>query len=63
MAVTEKVTVPGLPRPDSQGNGIEQRFRAIPEHANRILRVACLESDREIRTITAFFDRKARRPA
>jgi Domain of unknown function (DUF4258) len=50
-------------RPDPQGNGIEQRFRTIPEHGNRILRVACLESTTEIRIITAFFDRKAKRPA
>jgi Domain of unknown function (DUF4258) len=50
-------------RPDPQGNEIEQRFRAIPEYENRILRVACLESATEIRIITAFFDRKAKRPA
>ena len=49
-------------RPDPQGNGIEQRFRSIPEYENRILRVACLESESEIRIITAFFDRKAKRP-
>jgi Domain of unknown function (DUF4258) len=49
--------------PDPQGNGIEQRFRTIPEYENRILRVACLESETEIRIITAFFDRKAKRPA
>ncbi len=29
-------------RPDPQGEGIEQRFRAIPEFENRVLRVACL---------------------
>jgi hypothetical protein len=50
-------------RPDPQVNRIEQRFRTIPEYEHRILRVACLESDREIRILTAFFDRKAKRPA
>ena len=50
-------------RPDPQGNGIEQRFRAIPEYENRVLRVACLETAAEIRILTAFFDRKAKRPA
>ena len=49
--------------PDPQGNGIEQRFRAIPEYENRVLRVACLETAAEIRILTAFFDRKAKRPA
>jgi hypothetical protein len=50
-------------RPDPQGNGVEQRFRSITEYENRILRVACLENEEEIRIITAFFDRKAKRPA
>lgn len=50
-------------RPDPQGDGIEQRFRAIPEYENRVMRVACLETKSEIRILTAFFDRKAKRPS
>jgi hypothetical protein len=39
-----------------------RRFRAIPEYGDRILRVVCLETDAEIRILTAFFDRGARKP-
>jgi hypothetical protein len=39
---------------------VERRFMAISERAGRILRVACVENDREIRIVTAFLDRNAR---
>ena len=42
--------------------GVERRYRAIPEHGDRVLRVAAMEKPDEIRIITAFFDRRARRP-
>jgi hypothetical protein len=42
--------------------GAERRFRAVQEHGGRILRVVCTESDTELRVITVFFDRNARRP-
>ena len=48
--------------PDPRRPGVERRFRIIPEFGDRILRVACLESTEEIRIITVFFDRDARRP-
>jgi hypothetical protein len=48
---------------DPQWKDVERRFRAIPEYDNRILRVDCLETPTETHIITAFFDRKARRPA
>jgi hypothetical protein len=47
---------------DPRNPGIERRFRAIPEFGGRILRVACLENADEIRILTAFFDRDARKP-
>ncbi len=43
-------------------SGAERRFRAIPERDGRILRIVCTEADTEVRLITAFFDRNARRP-
>lgn len=45
------------PRPDRQ-----RRYRTILEHGNRIMRIVCFETENEIRIITAFFDRKAKRP-
>ncbi len=41
--------------------GVERRYRAIPEHGDRILRVACFETETELRIVTAFFDRGARK--
>ncbi len=41
--------------------GVERRYLTIPERDGRVLRVACVENDREIRIVTAFLDRKARR--
>lgn len=40
----------------------QRRYRAIPEYDNRIMRIVCFETEKEIRIITAFFDRKAKRP-
>jgi len=40
---------------------VERRYLTIPERGGRVLRVACVENDREIRIVTAFLDRKARR--
>ena len=47
---------------DPSGPPTERRFRRIPECTGRVLRVICLESEEEIRIITAFLDRKARMP-
>ena len=43
--------------------GVERRFRAIPEFGNRVLRAACYETTLEIRIVSVFFDRKAKRPS
>lgn len=39
-----------------------RRFRSIAEFGGRILRVVCFESASDIRILTAFFDRGAKRP-
>ncbi|OJF96778.1 DUF4258 domain-containing protein [Pararhizobium antarcticum] len=48
--------------PDPEDKDIARLYRHISERGDRILRVACLENVEEIRIISAFFDRKARRP-
>jgi hypothetical protein len=50
-------------RPDPRRPGVERRFRVIPEFGGRVLRVVCLETANEIRILTAFFDRDARKPS
>ncbi len=47
---------------DSRGDSAERRFRAIPERQGRVLRVICVETATEIRIISVFLDRRARRP-
>jgi hypothetical protein len=58
--IERAVRKPDWREPDS--SGAERRFRAIPERDGRILRVVCAETDTEVRVITVFLDRKARRP-
>src|SRR3982750_1460150 len=48
-------------RPDPNRPGVERRFRSIPEYGNRVLRVACRETEHEVRIVTMFFDRDARK--
>lgn len=60
--IEEAVQKPEWTEPDLQWPDVERRFRAVPEYGNRILRAACLETPTETRIITAFFDRKAKRP-
>ena len=52
---------PEWTEPDPNRPGVERRFCIIPEFGSRILRVACLETDDEIRIVTVFFDRDARK--
>ncbi|MCL6707067.1 DUF4258 domain-containing protein [Pseudomonas sp. R2.Fl] len=60
--VEQAVRAPDWRETDPSGSPAERRYRRIPECGNRILRVICLETDSEIRIITAFLDRKARQP-
>jgi hypothetical protein len=49
--------------PDATEPQAERRFAPVAERGGRVLRVACVETDTEIRVLTVFFDRKAKRPA
>ena len=60
--IERTVGTPDWAIPDPRRPGVERRFCAIPEYGNRVLRVACYETALEIRILTVFFDRDARRP-
>ncbi len=59
--VERTVLAPEWTEPDPDP-ALERRFRAIPERGGRILRVVCAENDAMILVVTAFLDRRARRP-
>jgi hypothetical protein len=61
--IERTVRQPEWSHPDPGRVGVERRFRAIPEFGGRFLRVACAEGEDEIRILTVFFDRDARRPS
>ena len=48
--------------PEPLDPSAERRFRTVPERDGRILRVVCAENDAIIVIVTAFLDRRARRP-
>jgi hypothetical protein len=52
---------PDWTEPDPYDSAIERRFRAIDDFGGRIMRVACVETDTNIRIISVMFDRTARR--
>jgi hypothetical protein len=47
---------------DPADSGVVRRYRSIAELGGRVLRVVCVEMEEEIRVVTAFLDRRARRP-
>jgi hypothetical protein len=49
--------------PDKGSANLDRRFGTVPERESRSLRVVCEETDTEIRVITVFLDRKAKKPA
>jgi hypothetical protein len=51
---------PDWREPDPNDSDVERRFRRIEEAGGRILRVACVETEAEIRVITAMLDRDAK---
>jgi hypothetical protein len=61
--IEKTVREPQWSFPDPRQVGVERRFRSIPEFGGRILRVACIETADEIRILTVFFDRDARKPS
>ncbi len=62
-AWVEKVArTPEWREDDPSNPDVERRFGAIPERGDRILRVVIVETLDQIRILSAFFDRRARRP-
>jgi Domain of unknown function (DUF4258) len=61
--IERAVRTPEWRTADPTWPGAERRFASVPERQNRVLRAVCVESDTEIRVITVFLDRRARRPA
>jgi hypothetical protein len=53
---------PEWTEPEPTDPTLERRFRTVPERDDRILRVVCGEDDATIVIVTAFLDRRARRP-
>jgi hypothetical protein len=59
--VDRTINEPDIIEPDTSRANVFCAFRAIPERQGRVLRVVYFRSDDQIRVITAFFDRAARR--
>jgi hypothetical protein len=59
--IEDTVRAPDWTERDPQDAKVERRFRAIHDFGGRILRVACVETEAEIRVISLMFDRNARR--
>lgn len=59
--VERAVRHPDWIEPESARTGHQRRFKVLPDCGDRVLRVVCVETETEIRVITAFLDRRARR--
>lgn len=60
--IERTMRAPDWREPDPADPAVERRFAVVPERGGRVLRVACVETAAEIRILTAFLDRRARRP-
>ncbi len=60
--VERTARMPEWTEPEPTDPTLERRFRAVAERDGRILRVVCGEDDATIVIVTAFLDRRARRP-
>jgi uncharacterized DUF497 family protein len=58
--IEETALHPDWAEAEPRDPSVERRFRAIPEFGGRILRVACVETNTNIRVISVMFDRNAR---
>ncbi|MHB1109626.1 MAG: DUF4258 domain-containing protein [Devosia sp.] len=47
---------------DPRDPAVLRRFSPLPQRGDRVLRVACVETNTEIHVLSAFLDRRARRP-
>jgi hypothetical protein len=59
--IRETVLNPDWTEIDTRDPTVERRFRVISQYGNRVLRVACVETNASIRVISVMFDRNARR--
>ena len=60
--VEQTVYEPEWRTSEPRDSNAERRYRTIPERQGRVLRVICVENFTEIRIISVFLDRRARRP-
>lgn len=60
--VEQTVRHPEWALPDPHDPTVQRLYRSIEERGGRVLRVAAVETESEVRILTAFLDRKARRP-
>lgn len=60
--VEETLAAPDWTAPDPAGADIWRAYGAITTRGGRVLRVVYRDEGAEVRVITAFFDRGARRP-
>lgn len=61
--VERTVRNPEWREPNPGGDlAVERRFRSVPERGGRFRRVVCVETGQEIRILSAFLDRRARKP-
>ena len=56
--VERTVSRPELREPDPADPAVERRYRRIPEHGGRVLRVAVNHRVAPERVVSVFFDRK-----
>ncbi len=59
--IESTVREPSWVEPDPKDSQAERRYRPIPEHGDRVLRVVVVETANAVRVITVTFDRGARR--
>jgi uncharacterized DUF497 family protein len=60
--VEATVHSPAWQEPDPVDATVQRRFAVIADRGDRILRVVCVETDTEFRVLSAFLDRRAKRP-
>jgi hypothetical protein len=60
--IERTVRSPEWTAPEPLDPSLERRFATVPERGGRILRVVCGENHDTITIVTAFLDRRARRP-
>lgn len=56
--ISRTFETPELVLPDPGDPSVERRFRKIPEHGNRVLRVAVNPTVDPARIVSVFFDRR-----